>query len=201
MTVRTENANLRHALRRLLNANAAFWRIAVEDSEDIGGQADRLSDATDEQNAARAEALALLDFPEPPLARSIVDILRRSPGLAWDVLRAVKVAGPWHRAGWSYRRLVPHAGAVHAHGTTRRKLEAADVEAVRQGYLLVGGVPEDVDPECGEEHEGWCVVTGEAWGGREPFVCDQAVGHTAACAGVGQRTGDRVTARNAMERK
>lgn len=56
-----DRAALRLALKRLVAADTEFWASATADAEDIGGQAERLSDATDELNSARRRALRVLE--------------------------------------------------------------------------------------------------------------------------------------------
>ena len=131
----------------------------------------------------------------------VVALLRADPELAWYVLQRVHVAGPWERASdHRYKRPCYRRGIVHSHGTTAAALEKADTNARREGYLLAGGIPTDVDSECGEEHDGWPGQSDPEVTPSERFRCDQVAGHLGACSGLGLETGTRLSGRNAMER-
>jgi len=149
--------------------------------------------------SANRELLAQLDA-----ARSVEGILahlRAHPEQAFEVARLLRVAGPWEPDDYdppvSYRRRTAQGGSVSAHGTSLSKLERADHRLRQGGYVLVGGIPDDLPPRCGEQHVGW--ESFRTYHDGEPatvlFVCDMPEGHVQACSRW------HVSAYNAMERR
>ena len=134
-------------------------------------------------------------------AREIIKELRADPELAWAVVAWLRVAGPWERCGHRrYERPATRMGILQAHGTTARRLEREDDDARSRGYLLVGGIPGDVDPECGEDCVGWPGQAESTPETARPFRCEAEAGHMGACYGRGV-DGVRLGALNAIERR
>ena len=123
--------------------------------------------------------------------------LRADPAEAFAVSRALgMVCGPWERntlpsGYWSWVRRTSYGGIVSSHGRSRRYMLLADQRIVG---LKVGGLPEDIPPECGEYHVGSVPGSDLAI----PFRCEDHRGHSMACRGW--IDGRWVSAGNAMDR-
>jgi hypothetical protein len=132
-------------------------------------------------------------------AEGILTHLRANPDQAFAVARQLRAAGPWEPDSYdqpiSYHRRTAQGGSVSSHGTSARMLERADERLRREGYILVGGLPDDMPPRCGEVHVGWRFGERERGLPGEEFVCDEPAGHHCTCRR------DGLCAFNAMARR
>lgn len=114
--------------------------------------------------------------------------LRAVPLDAYLVASHIRVAGPWTRRGSWWMRPNPTSNGGGGFGhigvpATRRAFEDADAQLRAEGWLLVGGIPDDVLPECGEVHE---MTQGRPRlplpsDPRRKLACMEPAGHPCAC--------------------
>ena len=122
---------------------------------------------------------------------SILAHLRAHPADAFEVVSALRVAGPWTLRGAWWVRENPSSdrgGTLAQQGApaTAAELERADAELSSRGYGLVGGIPEGVVPECGEVH---AMTQGRPRldrpeDTRRQLACQRPAGHVAACGAL-----------------